>query len=98
MVEKMANVLEIKGDELSAFRQASALDHVPEKSWLGSYVDDRAAAERRAVFMAFALLDRFAPSIAESMKQDWTSWPESPEKAAEMLEARLRTPARRRRP
>jgi hypothetical protein len=101
-VEAMAKALGLHGDAASAFRQAAALAHVPQELrrllWLESYAEDRAAAERRAVFMAFAALRHFAPAVAEGMITNWQNWPENEQSAAELLREALRNQEPRRRP
>lgn len=98
----MAKVLGLSGKAANSFRQAAALAHVPQELrrliWLERYAEDRAAAERRAVFMAFAALRHFAPAVAEELIRNWQTWPENEQAAAELLREALRIPEHPRQP
>ncbi len=103
-IKKWVEILGISegdsGDWLSsAALQRAQRSDIPARSgesrladkinYLEKYGEERAQAERRAIFMAFALLRKFMPAQAEEIISDWRQWPDDQEKAAEFLRALL---------
>ena len=93
-IERMIHVLGITGKDAEGFRMAAAVAHVPlalrHDRWLEKTVESRASAERRALFMAFACLRRWAPDQADALIAGWLDWPDtSPADATALLQASL---------
>lgn len=96
-LQKMAKVLGLEGVERDAFLGSAQLANSPDEvvdrlAYLEKYASNRAAAERRAYFMASALIRHFIPKPrAAEFLERWDQWPEDEQGAQDALRTLLGT-------